>query len=181
MKHSDIQKLLPEVYQRGLQTGKPLDALLDVMIGMFSPSETVLEKIDTYFNPYTAPDVFVRYLAKWVDLDRYLGTTTERSSSSQLAPVVIEPGRLRELVAKAAELSQWRGTAKGLQVFLETATGVRGFIIDEAVTDKDSTKRVFHILIRAPQAASQYQQLITRIVNGEKPAYVTYELEFSQI
>ena len=180
MKHSDIQKLLPMVYQRSLQEGAPLDALLDAMVSMFTPAETVLENIATYFSPYTAPDAFVRYLAKWVDLDRYLGTTTERQHVTQPLPVVIEPGRLRELVAKAARLSQWRGTAKGLKLFLETATGVGGFQIDESVSDKDGVVRVFHIRIRAPQVAAQFQQLVTRIVNGEKPAYVTYDIEFDK-
>ena len=38
---------------------------------------------------------------------------------------------LRELIAAAAQLSQWRGTAQGLQRFLETATGIEGFELDE--------------------------------------------------
>ena len=37
----------------------------------------------------------------------------------------------------------------------------------------------FHFRVKAaPQAAARYQRLITNIINGEKPAYVPYELGF---
>lgn len=178
MKHDDIRKLLPEVYQRSLVSGKPLDAVLHVMQGMFAPSEAVLEQIDSYFGPYTAPDRFVRYLAQWVDMDRYLGASANEFHDMSAAPIRIASGRLRELIAKAAMLSQWRGTARGLKLFLETATGIHGFNMDETTPSAGGMARAFHLHIRAPQAALRFQQLITTIINGEKPAYVTYELEF---
>jgi hypothetical protein len=34
----------------------------------------------------------------------------------------------------------------------------------------------FHIRIRAPEAAAIYKDQILRIIQEEKPAYVTYEL-----
>ncbi|MBI3560627.1 MAG: hypothetical protein HY080_02775 [Gammaproteobacteria bacterium] len=180
MKYSDIQALLPDVYQRSLQPGYPLDALLHVMVGMFDPCEAVLERIDTYFSPYSAPDDFVRYLARWVDLDRYLAATPkEIHANNPAGPTSIEPARLRELIAKAAHLSQWRGTARGLRLFLETATGIHGFKLDETTRDDKGRHSVFHLRIQAPKIASRFQQLITTIINGEKPAYVTYELEFN--
>lgn len=179
MKHSEIEKLLPIVYQRCINPATPIHALLDVMEGLHAPSEQVLERIDSYFNPNTAPEPFVRYLAKWVDLDRYLGDeSSEETNISHSSSVSIEPGRLRVLIALAAHLSQWRGTAKGLKLFLETATGVSGFNLEEKVDDESGSYRVFHFRVKSPQAAARYQDLITRIINGEKPAYVTYELEF---
>lgn len=154
-------------------------ALLDVMEGLHAPSEQVLERIDTYFGPYSAPEPFVRYLAKWVDLDRYLGEEfSDEEAINQPSSVSIEPGRLRELIALASHLSQWRGTARGLKLFLETATGMSGFSLEEKVNHDESSPKVFHFRVKAPQSAARYQDLITRIINEEKPAYVTYELEF---
>lgn len=179
MKHNEIIKLLPVVYQRCINPGTPISALLDVMEGMHAPSEQILENIDSYFNPITAPEPFVRYLAKWVDLGRYLGEeSSEEADISRTFAVSIEPGRLRALIALAAGLSQWRGTAKGLKLFLETATGVNGFRLEEQVNQDKGPSRVFHFRVMAPQAAARFQDLITNIINGEKPAYVTYELEF---
>jgi hypothetical protein len=87
-------------------------------------------------------------------------------------------GRLRELIAQAAFLSQWRGTSRGLLRFLEAATGVQGFAIDEQVPGPDGLPRPFHLRVRAPQTTKPYSVLIERIIEIEKPAYVTYELAF---
>lgn len=179
MKLSEIEKLLPVVYQRCIKPGTPISALLDVMEGLHAPSEQVLQKIDTYFDPNTAPEQFVRYLAEWIDLGRYLGEEfSEETDFTQTFEVSIEPGRLRELIKLAARLSQWRGTAKGLKLFLETATGVSGFSLEEIGNHDNVSNRVFHFRVKAPQAAACYQNLITKIINGEKPAYITYELAF---
>jgi hypothetical protein len=86
---------------------------------------------------------------------------------------------LRELVAAAAYLSKWRGTSKGLHHFLETATGASGFTIDEHVRDKDGRERPYHIKVLAPAETAPYESLLRRIIALEKPAYVTYELEFT--
>jgi phage tail-like protein len=181
MKRSEIERLLPVVFQRTVRPGNPLWALLDLMEALHQPFERAIENIDTVFNPYTAPDRFVRFLADWVDLGRYLTATTagflDRGGSSR--PISIDLGRLRELIAGAVRLSQWRGTAKGLRLFLETATGIGGFELEEKLAGPDGSSQVFHFRVRAPKAAAPYRELIHGIINGEKPAYVTYELEFA--
>jgi hypothetical protein len=40
--------------------------------------------------------------------------------------------------------------------------------------------RPFFIVVRAPAEARRHQALIERIVEQEKPAYVTYQLIFRQ-
>lgn len=179
MKRNEIKKLLPIVYQRCVNPGTAIDALLDSMEALHAPSEQVLDKISSYFDPNTAPDPFVRYLAGWVDLDRYLGDElSEETNLSRAFAVSIEPGRLRALIAMASSLSQWRGTAKGLKLFLETATGISGFSLEERASLNNGLPQVFHFRVTAPPAAARYQDLIETIINGEKPAYATYELEF---
>ncbi|HVR84197.1 MAG TPA: hypothetical protein VMU54_07800, partial [Planctomycetota bacterium] len=89
-------------------------------------------------------------------------------------------GRLRELVAGAAYLSQWRGTWRGLGRFLEIATGVSGFTVEESVAGTDGELIPFHIRIGVPRNARVHRTLIERIITLEKPAYVTFELDFGK-
>jgi hypothetical protein len=108
-------------------------------------------------------------------MDLLLGSQTEKG----LPTLPIEVGRLRELIAAAAYLSKWRGTSRGLLLFLETATGAAGFKVDEHVPDQQGKARPFHIKVVAPAETASYDSLLRRIITIEKPAYVTYELEFA--
>ncbi len=179
MKQNEIANLLPEIFQRTIQPGGPLAALLSVMEALHAPSEKVLERIHGYFDPYETPDQFVPFLAGWLDLEQLLVQSGGQFDMQSAAPLPSGLGRLRELVAAAAYLSQWRGTARGLLRFLETATGYQGFDIDERVPGADGQPKPFHLRIRAPQETLSYQVLIRQIIELEKPAYVTYDLEFS--
>ena len=187
MKQSEIAQLLPAVFQRTLNKGNPLTALLEVMEVLQAPSEAVLLQLDSFFDPRRTTNEFVPYLAYWADLTRLFDDVPNPKdefpfSRSSIASGV---GRLRELVASAAYLSQWRGTRKGLLLFLKTATGFAEFDIKENVSLVDIKEKVsldgqrpFHLSIHAPKESEQYRNLIERIVELEKPAYVTYELSF---
>src|SRR5688572_27926630 len=118
MRSPDIQRLLPGVFQRTVQPGAPLAALLEVMEALHAPSEAVLAQLEAHFDPRRAPERFVPFLARWVGMD---------------LPVTTGLGRLRELVAAAVEISRWRGTARGLRLFLTTATGRTDFEVEEVV------------------------------------------------
>lgn len=172
MKRNEIEALLPDIFQRAAQPGTPLFALLEVMAALHAPDEDALTALDRYFDPYRAPERFMPYLAGWVDLQRLILTQGEGAAFPP------GTGRLRELVAAAAHLSKWRGTSRGLLRFLETATGLKGFEIDEAVPGPNGEPRAFHIRVNAPAESESYRDLIARIIEMEKPAYVTYELVF---
>lgn len=163
MRSPDIARLLPGVFQRTVQPGAPLAALLEVMEALHAPSEAVLSGLESHFDPRRAPERFVPFLARWVGMD---------------LPVTTGLGRLRELVAAAVEISRWRGTARGLRLFLTTATGRTDFEVDEAVPGPDGRPRPFHIRVRAPAQVAGHRLLLERIIEREKPAYVTYELHF---
>jgi phage tail-like protein len=177
MKRTEIEQLLPGVFQRTMQEGTLLFALLEVMEALPAPDEAILDQLDMYFNPYCTPDAFVPFLASWIDLDRLLLEVPEEFKDQASPPLPSGMGRLRELVAAAPFLAQWRGTAKGLLRFLETATGIQGFSLDEHALGPDNRPRPFHLLVRLPPAANVYRMLIERIIESEKPAYVTYELQ----
>jgi len=176
MKPDGIEQLLPGVVRRTLGRGDPMTALLEVMADLHEPAEAVLGDLHRNFSPYQAPDAFLPFLARWVNLDRLF--PPGYAAEVAMAPLSTGLGRLRELIAAAAELSQSRGTAAGLRRFLETATGLTGFEIDEAVPDGEGMPRAFHFRVRAPAAAAPHRPLIRRIIEQEKPAYVTCELEF---
>lgn len=177
MKQTQIKKLLPWVYQRTAQPGNPLTALLDVMQDLHTPVEATLSHLDSMFDPRRTADSFVPYLAGWVDLGVLIDVSRGGGpSASATFPTGL--GRLRELIASAATLSEWRGTKKGLQMFLETATGSSGFSIEEQVAGPDGKIKPFHLQVTAPKSLVSYRPLLERIIELEKPAYVTYDLSF---
>lgn len=151
-------------------------ALLAVMEQMHAPAEEVLASLDMAFDPRRTPDAFVPFLATWVDLASLL---RDLPPSSPIDALSTGTGRLRELVAAAAYLSQWRGTRRGLLRFLETATGVTGFDVNETVVE-DGRVAPYHLQITAPASVKPYRSLLERIIEMEKPAYVTYKLLFAE-
>lgn len=162
MKADKIEELLPWVFQRTLaQKDNPMHGFIHVMEQLHEPTEAAFADLHSYFNPYTTPERFLPFLAKMLDLDFYL----------MPLPPYLPTGinNLRNLVAQAIDLNQERGTNKGLERFLETATGINGFAIREA-------KKPFHLQIRLPEAAKPYREFVEKIIRRERPAYTTFEL-----
>jgi phage tail-like protein len=174
MKSSEIDRLLPGVFQQTLEDEHgPLRALLAVMEDLHQPVEDLLTAVDAVFDPYRTPDAFVAYLAGWLDLT-YLLIEGRADDGGYVLPSGIV--NLRELVNAGSELIRWRGTSRGLLQFLETATGATGFQIEDQVLDQAGLARPFHIRIDLPSEAEKYRPLIDTIVRAERPAHVTYEL-----
>lgn len=181
MKQRVIESLLPSVIQRTLRSGQPLSALTALMEALHEPDERILEELETVFSPRHAPEHFVSFLARWVDLGRFFepeGPTGLRSTGEEHRPG-IALGRLRELTASAFRCSQLRGTATGLLLFLRTATGDSRFRLQENV-DAAGRPRHFHLVVYAPAALAGSRAIIERIVQSEKPACVTSELVFEE-
>jgi len=176
MKRTEIERLLPGIFQRTVRPGNPAFALLEVMEALHAPSEAILEDVHRIFDPHRTPEAFLPFLARWVNLERLFAGSRDRGSLRSSFLLTTGRGRLRELIAAAADLWRWRGTRKGLVLFLETATGVRGFEILGDTRD-DGTPEPFGLVVRIPAAAARHEPLIERIVDLEKPAHVTYRLE----
>lgn len=169
MKQDAIKNLLPSMFRQAAVTGSPLDALFAVMEHLHERTELTLKNLDQVFDPLRTDDGFVDLLARWVDLDWITGQDGTGGSA-------VDTGRLRELISVAWYLAQFRGTARGLLLFLETATGVPGFSVSENTVDETGRSRPFHIRISVPSGARDMLHLVERIVEYEKPAYVTYSL-----
>jgi len=181
MRSEAIARLLPDVFQAavdadvtgGLEANRPLRALLGAMEELHGPPEAVLGQLPEHLNPIAAPAAMVRYLSGWVDLDRLVDPGPQ--GGSRLSMTL---DRLRLLVAGGSEISASRGTARGLIALLEIATGLPGFRIEENMTDDEGRNRDAHFRIVAPDAARSMAREIDAIVRAEKPAHVTYELDF---
>jgi phage tail-like protein len=179
MRPDRIARFLPEIYRLtlGARHGV-LDSLLDAMAELHEPSEEVLDELDRYIDPVRTPDRFLPMLAGWLDLAAYLDWSGGRKESGEprFAP---GPDRLRLLVTRAADLNSRRGTRAALEEFLSVATGIGGFTVEENPPDAQRVPRPFHVCVHAPDAAKRYGDLIGRIVEAERPAYVTYEIVYA--
>lgn len=169
-----ILHYLPQNYQVAAAEQNVLMAVLAVMDSMHAPSERVLGSIDSYFDPYRAPDPFVLMQASWLGLDRYFEWTGGNYGRGEPSfPTGI--GRLRLLISEYPSLVRSRGTRFALTRFLEVATGLSGFSVD----DGSGTGADFHVLVRAPKSASPLNNFVRAIVAGERPAHATWDVQFT--
>lgn len=187
MHKEKIKRLLPSVFQQSIKSGDPLDAFLDVMELLHEPAEAILNNIDNYYNPYQTPDSFLPYLASWVDISQYFGDFShelhdenERHQKQHHCPIPSGMGCLRELVSSASHLSRWRGTSRGLVALLETAIAIKGITIDEKIADDSGVLRPFYMEVLVPKSAEHYKLFLEKIIELEKPVYVTYRLIFTE-
>jgi phage tail-like protein len=181
MHRAAIERLLPEVFQRAVEPSSPLAAVLEVMESQHEPAEDALRHLPDVFDPRRTDERFLTMLAQWVDIARLnpqRGGEVDLDWRPRAWP--IPTGRLRELIANAVQLSQQRGTASGLIRFLEIATGAEPYVLEERVPGEDGMPIPYHVRLIAPRAAQPLRELIERIVEQEKPAYVTWELTWSQ-
>lgn len=183
MERQRIARLLPEIFQRTLPAqwwqdpapgvSRPrsvLGTFLAVMESLHAPTESALEHLDSYFDPRQAPEDWLPILAQWLDLDRFLTMSGEFPGG---------PQRLRQLILAAVSLSQERGTLAGFQRFLQIATGVSGIEITT------TARRPYHITVSCPapelqaygMTDHQFCSWLTELVEAEKPAYVTCDIE----
>jgi predicted flap endonuclease-1-like 5' DNA nuclease len=177
----EIARLLPGVLQRTRTPGRsdPLSALLSAMALLQLGPEVLLEELDAFYDPDRAPLASLIYLAYWVDLEPLIApgqppglAWRRRDDWEKVVTEGIPTGlaQLRALVGEAVPLLGQRGTARGLERFLERATGVQGFEVVE------SRVRPFHIHVVYPVRARRYIDYVRRVVELQKPAYLTYDL-----
>lgn len=178
MDHARIARLLPETYQAAVKPTNPLGAVLVAMETLQAPAEAALASLDAHVDPLRAPPDFALMLTRWLDLDRYLDWTGGRPGEGT-PRYAAGLGRLRLLCLEAAELSRWRGTRRTLERILTVATGLSGYRVQENPPGPKGVARNFHLRVVAPAAAQPLADLVRRIVDEERPAYTTYDIEFS--
>jgi phage tail-like protein len=140
-----------------------------------------------YFNPLTAPSALLPFLAHWMGW--------------HLDELPLMPSDQRRLIRSAMDIYRWRGTRRGLRLFLHYITGLpleehllegdRAISIQEASNNAftlgivqlgaDATLgkcRPYHFIVtlRPPPDIALSLPLIHQIIAQEKPAHCSYDL-----
>ncbi|NEQ97309.1 MAG: phage tail protein, partial [Cyanothece sp. SIO2G6] len=153
----------------------------------FEPVVQTLETLWANLDPLTASQAMLPFLAHWV------GWPTK---------VPWDTPTQRRLIRRAMELYRWRGTRRGLRLYLHLYSGLsldqpdtpeaqrqisiqeifnEGFKLGRARLGNDTImggSRPYHFIVRlrSPHSHPLDETLIRTIIDQEKPAFCTYDL-----
>jgi phage tail-like protein len=158
---------LPALYQQDDFAQRLTSALDEVVAPIF----WTLDNLDAYLDPGLAPADFVTWLAGWVGLALDENWPLERQ---------------RALVAQAADLYRWQGTARGLATHVALYTGAELDVVDSGGCGWSSTPggaapgngdACVTVRVVAEDPGSIDRQRVEAIVAAAKPAHVRHEVE----
>lgn len=175
---------LPAIYREIDFMGR----FLTIFEQAFDPSVQTIDVLWAYLDPLTAPEAMLPFLAHWV-----AWPMEQRWDSKQQ----------RRLIRNAVTLYRWHGTRRGLRYYLHLYTGLpldedlpesekhisieeifsQGFVLGKTSIGQDSMlggARPFHFIVslRTNNSEQIDEQLVRDIIEREKPAFCTYDLEF---
>ena len=177
--------LLPQVFREVDFIGR----FLKIIETTFEPDLQILQNLWAYLDPITAPQNMLPFLAHWVGW--------------KIQPQI--PWKLqRRLIRCAMQIYRWRGTRRGLRFFLHLLTGLpldeyidnelekhisiresfsKGFVFGETHLGENTILgggRPFHFSVHLRRDIPEREldeDLIRLVIEQEKPAFCTYELE----
>ena len=138
---------------------------------VLAPIYLTLDAIEAYVDPWLAPSDFLSWLSEW------MGIPIEED---------LPEHQQRMLVARAATLYGWAGTARGIADLVETYTGVRPEVEDTGGTSWSATpggdlpgndQFGVTVRLRAEDPASIDVVRLERILGGFLPASVLATVE----
>lgn len=162
--------MLPAVLQEDQFVARMMAGFDDVI----APVISVLDCIDSYFDPRLAPEDFVAWLADW------LGTSLDDNWHDS---------QRRANVLNTAELHRMRGTTQALRRLVTLATGGHVEITDpggaswsQAPTDDSGQDQPAPLLIRVAvrDPASIRLFALDELVTAAKPAHLPHMIEVVQ-
>ncbi|MFM7885396.1 MAG: phage tail protein, partial [Pseudanabaena sp.] len=174
---------LPDVYREVDFVGR----LLKIFEECLEPDVHIADALWAYLDPMLASEPMLPFLAHWVGWE--------------LTPV-IDLHRQRYLIKQAMQIYRWRGTRRGLRFYIHLFTGLpldehlpefqkhisifeitgRGFVLGEAELGLNASAgggSPFHFILRIRNdlQTSLDLDLIDQIIEREKPAFCSYNLE----
>lgn len=177
---------LPDVYREVDFVGR----MLKIFEECFEPDVQISDTLWAYLDPMLASEPMLPFLAHWVGWE--------------LIPN-LDMQRQRYLIKQAMQIYRWRGTRRGLRFYIHLFTGLpldehlpelekhisileitgRGFVIGEACLTLNASiggGRPFHFIVRIRNDLQNRLDLslIHRIIEQEKPAFCTYNLEITR-
>lgn len=173
---------LPAIYQEN----PFLEEFLWIFQHMQYEQIRTLDSLHSFFIPEEAPAPFLNWMASWFGMDAEKCGFDEKT--------------IRALLQKGLSLFQWRGTAKGLAVYLEITTGMKPQILENTFPQSDFVllgekkvneiirnhmdRRVPFFTVHFPVDIDSFNQAeksrIATIVEQEKPAHSMYYISFDR-
>jgi len=170
----NLADYLPSVYQENRQ----LEQYLWIIQHLQYEQTAILDNLHEFFMPGLAPPEFLHWMADWFGMSR--GFEFEE-------PV------LRSILQKGIELYKWRGTARGLKMFLALTVGTEPEIKenigwhdshdqDVIRSRQNSSTPVIcvHFPVPADHFTSAEKARIATICEQEKPANVEFFITFEK-
>jgi phage tail-like protein len=120
MTNNKLLQYLPEFYQEKGPGKEFLERFLSIFAAIINNIDETISAIPTNFDPLTAPDDFIPWLAQWLSLDLYelLGEKN------------------REFILRAFEFYKQKGTVPGIEKLVTLLTGKKCLV-------KEFTHNVF--------------------------------------
>lgn len=181
-------QFLPAVYREVDFIGR----LMKIFEESFEPTVNTLQTLWAYLDPMTAPEALLPFLAQWVGWQNESGWTVAQQ---------------RSLIKRAIEIYRWRGTRRGLLFYLHIYTGLpmhdptrspheqpiqihnaarQGFVLGETQLGATAIMgggKPFHFSVQLRPLAGEPldESLVRKIIEQEKPAVCTYDLEIAPL
>ncbi len=170
---SSYLQYLPAIYSEHPFMGR----FLMIFESILSPIEEILDNISYYFDPGTAPNDVLPWLASWLDLALDESWPLERR---------------RDLAHAAVGLYRSRGTRQGLLEYLRVYTGGEPHITEDfpgiplagqsrlglnTVLGEGSGPYTFAVTLEVDDPQSLDMSQLRAIIEAEKPAHTAYTLQ----
>ncbi len=182
-------QFLPAIYREVDFIGR----LLKIFEETFEPTVNTLQSLWAYLDPLTAPEALLPFLAHWVGWQNEATWTLEQQ---------------RTLIRRALEIYRWRGTRRGLALYLHLYTGLplpnpqeplhtqqiqiyaasrRGFVLGATELGGPSAVlgagQPFHfgVTLRPYPHQTVDEALVRSIIDQEKPTVASYDLHIVPI
>ncbi len=146
----------------------------------------IMDSLHTYFIPEEAPVPFLYWMAGWFGMDP--GKTGYSDDT------------IRALLQKGLSLFQWRGTSRGLSMYLKIITGLEPEIFENTFPQRDfvvlgersvndvirnhTDSSVPYFTVHFPIGIQEFNQAeksrIATIVEQEKPVHSMYYITFEK-
>ena len=173
---SNYLNYLPGVYAEDEFTSR----FLMILESVLSPLERTIDNISYYFDPTTAPEEFLPWLASWLKI-------------SLMRPESVR--RQREFLSHIGEVFAWRGTKRGLTEYIRLHTGVTPIIEEDfgpLVLTESSRLGIntvlggndpihFTVRLQLDGLSDINRDQIIAIIESEKPVHTRYSLEILEI
>ena len=174
--HSNYVNFLPILYREV----DFINRFIAIFEQAFEPVVNSFNSMWANLDPLTCPQALLPFLAHWVAWP-------------------VEPhwslNHQRRLIRRAVEIYRWRGTRKGLRLYLHLYTGLpetdqhisitapfgQGMVLGNSRLGEDTVVgggNPYHFVVRlrSDRNTKIDEQLVRQIIDSEKPAFCTYEL-----